>query len=160
MEKKFKASADTVFALLTDPQWLQARCLALGELSASVKAKKSAGSVTLAMQRRVRRELPSVVAKVMSPETELVVEETWSAPDASGARKGRYTMDAVGQPVKVTAEFTLTPAGKGCEYRIAHHCKSDMFLIGKAIESFAMSQIQSGCANELDYLAGQLKGQS
>ena len=33
MEKKFNAPVDKVFGLLTDPKWLEARCLALGELS-------------------------------------------------------------------------------------------------------------------------------
>ena len=42
MEKKFTAPVDKVFGLLTDSKWLEARCLALGELSASCKTKKAA----------------------------------------------------------------------------------------------------------------------
>ena len=39
MEQKYNAPMDKVFAILTDPKWLEARSLALGELSASVKTK-------------------------------------------------------------------------------------------------------------------------
>ena len=62
MEKKYSASVDKVYALLIDAKWLEARCLALGELSASCKTRKTP-SVQVTMKRRVRRELPAIVAK-------------------------------------------------------------------------------------------------
>ena len=61
MEQKYNAPIEKIFALLTDPKWLEARSLALGELSAEVKAKKSGGGVTLTMKRRVKRELPGLL---------------------------------------------------------------------------------------------------
>jgi uncharacterized protein YndB with AHSA1/START domain len=157
MEQKYAAPADKVFALLTDPKWLEARCLALGELSAKVKAKKSGGGVTLTMRRRVKRDLPGLLAKVLSPEAELVFEEAWSAADAGGKRTGTLTMEAAGQPVRMTASFELAPSGKGCVYRIAHRCKSSVPLIGLAVEKFALGQVESGCADEFAYLVKQLK---
>lgn len=156
MEQKYSASADKVFALLTDPKWLEARSLALGELSAGVKAKKSGGGVALTMKRRVRRDLPGLLAKVMSPESDLVFEETWSA-ESEGGRRGKLTMEAIGQPVKMTAEFELVPTGKGCVYRITHKCKSSVLLIGGAVEKFALGQVETGCADEFAYLVEYLK---
>lgn len=156
MEHKYNAPVDKVFALLTDPKWLEARCLALGELSASVKAKKSGGKVTLTMKRRVRRDLPGLVAKVLSPETDLVMEEAWSAATDEG-RTGTLAMEAVGQPVKMSAEFELVPTGKGCVYRIEHKCKCSVPLVGGAVEKFALGQIEKGCADELAYLAEYLR---
>lgn len=156
MEQKYAATVDKVFALLTDPKWLEARGQALGELSTQVKAKKSAGGVTLSMKRRVRRDLPSLVAKVLSPESDLVFEETWTAATEAG-RSGTLTMEAIGQPVKMSAKFELAPAGKGCDYRITHTCKSSVPFIGGAVEKFALGQVESGCADELAYLAEFLK---
>lgn len=156
MEQKYAATVDKVFALLTDPKWLEARGQALGELSTQVKAKKSAGGVTLSMKRRVRRDLPSLVAKVLSPESDLVFEETWTAATEAG-RSGTLTMEAIGQPVKMSAKFELAPAGKGCVYRITHTCKSSVPFIGGAVEKFALGQVESGCADELAYLAEFLK---
>lgn len=156
MEQKYAATVDKVFALLTDPKWLEARGQALGELSTQVKAKKSAGGVTLSMKRRVRRDLPSLVANVLSPESDLVFEETWTAATEAG-RSGTLTMEAIGQPVKMSAKFELAPAGKGCIYRITHTCKSSVPFIGGAVEKFALGQVESGCADELAYLAEFLK---
>jgi uncharacterized protein YndB with AHSA1/START domain len=156
MEQKYNAPMDKVFALLTDPKWLEARSLALGELGASVKAKKSGGSVLLTMKRRVRRDLPGIVARVLSPESDLIFGETWSAEE-NGRRAGTLTMEAVGQPVKMTAEFELCPAGKGCVYRIEHRCKCGVPLIGGVVEKFALGQVESGCADEFGYLVDYLK---
>lgn len=156
MEQKYSAPMDKVFALLTDPKWLETRCLAVGELSASVKARKKNGGVVISMTRRVRRELPGMLARVMSPESDLVFEETWSAEEDAG-RTGMLTMDAVGQPVKMMATFELVPAGKGCVYRITHKCKSSVPLIGGIVEKFAQEQVEHGCADEFRYLVDYLK---
>lgn len=157
MEQKLAASIDKVFALLTDPKWLQERSAALGELSARVKAKKGGGGVSLTMNRRVKRDLPSLVAKVLKPEADLVFEEAWSAPAEGGARTGTLAMEALGQPVRMTAAFELAPSGKGCVYRIQHKCKSGVPLVGGVIEKFALGEIESGCADELAYLVEYLK---
>jgi uncharacterized protein YndB with AHSA1/START domain len=156
MEQKYSAPVDKVFALLTDPTWLEARSLAVGELSASVKAKKKGGVVVLSMKRRVRRDLPGMLAKVLSPETDLLFEETWSSPD-DGGRTGTLTMDAVGQPVKMTAEFELVPSGKGSLYRITHKRTASVPLIGGLVAKFAQEQVEKGCADEFAYLVEYLK---
>ena len=78
MEKKLTAPVDKVFGLLTDPKWLEARCLAMGELSANCKTKKTAGAATVTMKRRVRRELNAIISKVLNPESDIELVEQWS----------------------------------------------------------------------------------
>lgn len=155
MEQKYAAPIDKVFALLTDPKWLEARCLALGELSAKVKAKKSAKGVSLAMTRHVKRDLPSLIAKVMPSESDLQFDETWTK-DGDGY-SGTLAMDVVGQPLKMTAEFSLQPSGKGCVYSIEHKTKCSIPLVGGTVAKFAQGQIETGCADEFAYLVKFLK---
>jgi hypothetical protein len=155
MEQKYNAPVDQVFALLTDPKWLEARSLALGELSAKVKVKKSAKGAVVSMTRRVRRELPALVAKVLPQESDLQFEEQWTK-DGEGYT-GTLAMDIVGQPVKMTAQFSLQPAGKGCVYRIEHHTKCSIPLLGGPVAKFAQGQIEHGCAQEFAQLVAQLK---
>jgi hypothetical protein len=57
----------------------------------------------------------------------------------------------------MTAQFELLPAGKGSVYRITHKCKSNVMLIGGAVEKFALGQIQQGCAEEFEYMVEYLK---
>jgi uncharacterized protein YndB with AHSA1/START domain len=155
MEKKFNAPVDKVFALLTDPKWLEARCLAMGELSASCKTKKTAGAATVTMKRRVRRELNAIVSKVLNPESDIELVEQWSA-DKDG-RRGSLALQLVGKPISVTGEFELVPEGKGCVYRIQHHAKVQVPFIGGVVAKFVIGQTEQGCADELDYLADYLK---
>jgi hypothetical protein len=115
-----------------------------------------AGTGRRRLKRRVRRDLPRLVVRVPSPESDLIFGETWSAEDDEG-RTGTLTMDAVGQPMKMTAEFELRPTAKGCVYRITHRCKSSVPLIGGVVEKFALGQIESGCADEFGYLVDYLK---
>ena len=53
VEQKLAGSVDKVYALLTDPKWIEARCLALGELSASCKVKKTPTMVVTMEMRSV-----------------------------------------------------------------------------------------------------------
>ena len=155
MEQKYYAPVDQVFARLTDPKWLEARSLALGELSAQVKVKKSAKGAVVSMTRRVRRELPALVAKVLPAESDLQFEESWNK-DGDGYT-GTLTMDIVGQPVRMSAEFSLQPAGKACVYRIEHHTRCSLPLVGGPVARFAQGQIEQGCAQEFAQLVAQLK---
>ena len=155
MEKKLNAPVDKVFGLLTDPKWLEARCLAMGELSANCKTKKVAGAATVTMKRRVRRELNAIISKVLNPESDIELVEQWSVDKEE--RSGTFTLQIVGKPITVTAEFELAPEGKGCVYRIQHHAKVQVPLIGGVVAKFVMGQTEQGCADELAYLADYLK---
>ncbi|HEY5283258.1 MAG TPA: DUF2505 domain-containing protein [Polyangia bacterium] len=155
MERKFNASVDKVFTLLTDPKWLETRCLALGELSASVKTRKAAAGPTVTMKRRVHRELNAIIAKVLNPDSDIELEEKWTV--AKDHCAGSFTLQIIGKPITVTAEFEIAPQGKGCVYRIQHHAKVKVPFIGGVVEKFVIGQTEQGCADELDYLADHLK---
>jgi hypothetical protein len=155
MEHKYNESVEKVFGLLTDPKWLDARCMALGELSASCKAKKAAGGVAVTMKRRVRRELNAVISKVLNPDIDIELKEQWTTERER--RTGSYSLQIVGKPITVTADFELAPDGKGCVYRIQHRVKVRVPIIGGVVEKFIMGQTVQGCADELDYLADYLK---
>ena len=154
VEQKLAGSVDKVYALLTDPKWIEARCLALGELSASCKVKKTP-TMVVTMKRRVRRELNAVISRVLNPESDIELEERWAA-EGKG-HKGRLTLQIVGKPISVTGDFELVPDGKGCIYRIQHHAKVNVPLIGGVVAKFALGQTEQGCADELGYLADYLK---
>lgn len=154
MEHKFNASADAVFGLLTNPKWIEARCLAMGELSASCKVKKT-GGITVTMKRRVHRDLNAIIARVLNPDSDIEIVENWLGDAAR--RTASYMLTVVGKPISVTANIELEAAGKACIYRIQHQAKVKVPLIGGLIEKFVIAETEKGCADELDYLAHYLK---
>ncbi len=155
MQVKFTAPLDTVYAALTDPKFLEERCLELGELSANCKVRKLAHGHAVTMKREVKRELPSFLSKLFNPVQTIVIEERWSDDDEG--KTATYKLEVNGQPVEVTADISLRPAGKGCVYEIEHRCKARIPLIGGQIERFVLGQTEAGCKDELDYLAASLK---
>ena len=155
METKFNAPADKVFGLLTNAKWLEERSLALGELSAKCPVKKSAAGLNITMKRRVHRDLPAIIAKVLNPDSDIEIVENW--PGGNGKWSGTYALTIVGKPITVSADFVLEAAGRGCVYRIAHKAKVKVPLIGGVIEKFVIGETEKGCADELEYLASYLK---
>lgn len=155
VEKKFSASIDTVFELLTDAKWLEQRCLDLGEISAKVKAKRTAKGATVSMAREVKREVSGVVGKVLPKQGSITIEEAW-APEGNG-HTGTLDMTLVGLPVKITGSLSVMPSGKGSIYTVEHKVKCSVPLVGGAVEKFVLGELEKGATDELDYLAKALK---
>ncbi len=155
MERTYSAPIDQVFGLLTDPKWLEARSLALDQLPSKVKARKSGQGVSVSMMRRIKRDMPARVAKVLPAEWDLQFEETWTPAEAG--YHGAYSMDIVDQPVRATAEFTLESSGNGCIYRIVHQAKCKVPLLGGAVARYVQAQVETSCAAECAYLVDWLK---
>lgn len=147
---QFDQDLDTVWARLQDPDFRVERSLALGELSADCEIEDFGDSLTVAMEREVSRELPSVLAKVFNPKQTLNFQEEWQA-DGDGW-SGTMQITIKGQPVVISAEMALQPQGDGCEYRVSHRCKAKIPLVGGKVEKFVLSQTDDGAVAELDYL--------
>jgi uncharacterized protein YndB with AHSA1/START domain len=155
IEYHFKASADKVFALLTDPDYLVDRSLALGELSAECSVDETAGGVVITMTREVERKLPSFLAKLFDTRQKVELVERWK--QKGKAREGSYTLKVIGQPVTVSAALRLEPTGRsGCTYTVTHTAKAGIPLIGRKIEGFILEQTADGARAELDHLKNQL----
>lgn len=155
MEQRYSAPIEQVFGLLTDPKWLEARSRALGELSSKVKTRKTGKGVSVSMMRHVKCDLPVRVAKVLPAELDLQFEEAWTPAEAGF--HGAYSMEILNQPVKATAEFTLESNGKGCVYRILHHAKCKIPLLGGAAARYVQAHVETSCAAEFAYLVDWLK---
>lgn len=155
IEQKINADIARVHDLLTQPKWLEQRCLDLAELSAVIKREKRAKGVVMRMQRRVKHDLPGLVAKVLSPVTDIVFVEHWT-PEADGY-SGEMSIELIGQPVTASATFSLRPAGKACVYRsdIEAHCRVP--LVGGVVAKFVLGKLEKGCTDELNYLIRFLK---
>lgn len=156
MQFKYNAPLDMVYSVLTDPRFLELRSTELGEISAHCKVRKAGQGHAVTMKREVRRELPSFLSALFNPVQTIVIEERWG-DDGDGGKQATYRLEVIGQPVEVTADISLRPAGKGCVYEIEHRCKARIPFIGGKIEKFVLGQTEEGCKDELDYLAKSLK---
>lgn len=157
IEYRFKASADRVFGLLTDADFLVDRCLALGELSAECTIEDDDDEVIITLTREVERNLPAFLSRIFSNRQTVEMVERWGSP-RGGTRHGKFSLKVAGQPVAVEAAITLRADSRtSCVYSVEHSAKANIPLIGRRVESFILGQTESGARAELDYLAKALR---
>lgn len=156
MRFEFQASIDTVFKLMTDPDFLVERSLAIGELEASCEVEDFDDKTEIRMQRVVKRELPSFLAKLFSSEQSLNTQETWLRDGDNWA--GQVHIEVADQPVSLKGEFSLkTNTDTSCIYEIAYKAKANIPLIGGKVEKYIASQTNAGIQQELDFASSKLQ---
>ena len=102
----FAASADAVFAMLTDRVFLRANALATEPLQHEVTVD---GLTTLT--RRVMPS-PSAVARFTGPTLAIIDEIRWD-PASGPVRTGTATITVEGMPAGLSGTVRLSPGGRG-----------------------------------------------
>ena len=157
IEYTFGASVDRVFERLSNPDFLVDRCLALGEISAECSVEDDGKQVVIALTREVERSLPSFLSRLFESRQTIEQVERWKQSKGN-IRHGSMLIKVIGQPVTIEAEMRLKPgSSSGCSYVIAHTVKANMPLIGRRVETFMLTQIETGARAELDYLVKALQ---
>jgi len=153
----FNASVDAVFDKLTDPDFLVARSVALGEKNIQCDVESEGRKTTVTLARTIKRDLPAVLAKLFGTENRTVLTEKWE--DIGSSKSGTYTLDVIGQPVSLSARFKLKPTAQGCEYSADYTCKAKIPIVGGKVEDFILGQTEDGMRREMDYLQKALASQ-
>lgn len=156
VEYRFKHDVDTVFGVLTDPQFLVDRCIALGGVSAEGEAEEVGDNMVVITHRTTRSELPGLLKKLIGAEQSYTLKEIWQ-PAADGWQ-GRMTVDIKGQPLDISARFELKPAAGGCVYRLQPRASASIPVIGNKVEQFILQQFERDATSELNYTGDHLDG--
>lgn len=133
-EHPYDADPATVFAMLTDPEFLRAKLEALGHRDIEVVECTPERIVT---KRTVPLDVPGFLRKAISPANTVVQTDEWG-PEQDGAREGRWKVDAKGVPVGMTGTMRLAAAGGGCTETIEGKAKASLPLIGGRLEKFVI----------------------
>jgi hypothetical protein len=151
---EFAHDAQSVYDILTDPQFLVDRCLALDELSAACDVEEDDDSAIVNLTREVSRDLPKLLARVFDPVQVMDMTEHWHC-DGEGWR-GNWTIEVRGQPVTISATFELVPTRAGSRYTVAHSVKAKIPLVGRQVEKYILGQTARGASDELEYASTYL----
>lgn len=154
IEYELESEADEVFALLTDPEFLSERLIALGEDPPEVKVKKKRKGVEISLRRVKHLDLPAVAAKIIGGDQKFAMTETWQPGEDGWV--GEFLIDVIGVPASIAAEMELFPSDGGCIYRIIHKPRVEVPLVGKKLEQILMKETEQGCDEEIDYLVEAL----
>ena len=123
----FAADVPTVFAMLTDPVFLRAACLATDPLEHTVVVD---GRIT-----RTRRVMPtpSVVARLVGSRMAVIDQISWLADRGTGTRDGEALITVEGLPAKLVGTVRLEPGGRGTLVDYDGELSVDIPLLGPTL---------------------------
>ncbi|PPK92032.1 uncharacterized protein DUF2505 [Kineococcus xinjiangensis] len=153
-EVRYEAGPEAVFAVLTDPEFLVARCRASGALEQSTDVVPSGAGCRVTVRRALpTRGLPDAAARFLGERMVLAETVVWG-PAQDGGRRGSLHVVIEGAPVTLTGEVALSPAGAGCVQVFDADLVAKVPLFGGKVEQAAAPALRAGLLAEAE-LAGQ-----
>jgi uncharacterized protein YndB with AHSA1/START domain len=150
---------ETVYALVTDPGFLERKFTAGGAKDVTVTAESTSdGGTRLVINRKVTLELPSFAAKFVQPTNTFVQTENWSPATADGHRVCTYDVDVQGVPSSIAGTVTLSPEAGRTRQDIEAQMKVSIPLVGGRLEKVAVENGTKLLANEADFTNRELAG--
>jgi len=153
---RFDADVETVFALLTDPDFLTRMYADEGATDIQVDSNESEDGPTVVSRRKVTIDLPGFAKKVMSPTNTVVQTDEWAPADDAGWRVCRYKVEVQGVPSRIDGTVTLTPDSGGTRQDTVADVKVSIPLLGGKLEKFAVESGVKTLEHEAAFTAKQL----
>lgn len=140
---------------MTDSDFLKRRCEALGEINVKVEVDRSADAVQVRISRDVKRNLPSFAKRIFKPVNHVEEVQAWNVSGDSISCIA--DIDVIGtNAVKIREEWTLAPAGDACDFAHTAIVKASYPLIGKRIEKYVVTQMESSIKEQVEFTKGEL----
>jgi hypothetical protein len=139
-KQTFGSDPVSVFTMLRNPEYVQAKCAATGSLETTVDVSEFAdGSVTITSTRVLPAEVPAAAKKFVGETISATETQEWSPPAADGSRSATVTVDFSG-PLAFSGRLALRPFGDGSEVMTEGSFKASVPFVGGTIESVAAEQ--------------------
>ena len=156
LEINFDCAVEEVYELLTDPDFLEKRSLALGDLESHSSVTRRGANTIVVSDRKVRRDIPAFLVRIFDPVQSIRMTETWRPNDDDSGWVCRQEVEVKGQPIRVYADIELYATHEGCCYQVEQGASARVPLLGSRIEKFAVAQALEGAGADMDYLASKL----
>jgi uncharacterized protein YndB with AHSA1/START domain len=159
LEHHYDADVETVFALITDPDFMTRKYTAVGGTNVAVdRSEEDGGGCELVTRRTVTVDLPGFAKRVMQPSNTAIQTENWAPADGNGARVCSYHVEIQGMPSKVTGTLKLSAEGTGTKQDIDADVKVSIPLIGGKLEKFAIETGKADLGQQVDFTIAELAG--
>lgn len=135
----YAATPDEVFTMLSDPSFVEAKCLASGSIEASAETTQEDAGITIVSRRVLPAKLPGFAKKFVGETVTLVETQRW--PEADGDRAGTFVVDFGNNPISFSGDVTLSAAGDGAQVRCQGVIKCTVPFVGGKIEGVALEWI-------------------
>ncbi len=144
-----EAGVERVYAMYTDARFQQLKCDAMEPLASSVEVSGPAGAATSVVTRTMSSEgLPDFVRSFVRNGIEVTEQLSWADAGPDGSRRAAVLITFAGQPMRMTATYTLSPDGAGTRGSLVGELKAGIPLLGGRIEKATAPLILKALAIE------------
>jgi hypothetical protein len=138
IEHDYAADVETVYALISDPAYIERKYAAIGGRDVAVdRSEGDDGGCEVVTKRTVSVDLPGFAKKVLTPSQTTIQTEVWSAAAADGTRRCSYDVDVQSAPGNISGTHVLSPTASGSHHQIDIEIKVSVPLIGGRLEKLA-----------------------
>jgi uncharacterized protein YndB with AHSA1/START domain len=154
----YDSDVETVYALITDPDFITRKYDALGGRNIAVdRTDSDDGGCVVVTKRTMTIDLPGFAKKVLSPNNTAVQTETWEPAAADGSRTGRYKVEFQGVPSSVSGTLVLSDDGGRVKQLIEADVKVSVPLLGGKLEKFGIETGSEDIGKQVDFTIDELK---
>ena len=137
----YAATPEEVFAMLSDPEFVERKCLASGSIEASADVTAEDATTTIVSRRVLPAKLPGFAKKFVGETLTLVETQRWTDEDGTGTRRGSFVVDFGNNPISFSGEVLLSPDGDGSRVETRGDIKCTVPFVGGKIEGVATEWI-------------------
>ena len=148
----FDADVETVYALMSDPDFCMRKYADAGATDIQVDSDQRDDGPKLVSRRKLTVDLPGFAKKVMQPTNTVVQTDEWSA----ATRSCRYSVEVQGVPSRIDGTVTLTEEGGGTRQEVEADVKVSIPLLGGKLEKFAVDNGIKALDHEAEFTAKEL----
>jgi len=153
----FDADVDTVFALMSDPDFISRKYADQGATEIQVDSDQRESGPTVVSRRKVTVDLPGFAKKVMSPANTVVQTDEWARAAGDGSRVCRYSVEVQGVPSRIDGTVTLSADDGGTRQDVEAEVKVSIPLLGGKMEKFAVDSGRKSLEAEAAFTAAELR---
>lgn len=156
----YDASPDEVFEMLSEPGYIEAKCLASGSTEASAQViEDPGGKISIIARRVLPAKLPAFAKKFVGETIVLTETQNWRPAAADGSRAAGFVVDFDNNPISFNGAVELKPSGDGTTVETKGAIKCSVPFFGRKIEKVAQSWIERYLTKEQkvgnEWLAGK-----
>lgn len=145
VDHAYDVDAPTLFAVLTDASYLEAKFVATGFTEVEILA---AGPTKVELTRTTEPPLPGFVKKVLGGKQKIHETQDWTAGDRPEAT---FRGDAAGTPVTISGTVTVDPDGATSVLRIRGRVEVSVPFVGGKIADFVAGEATKSLEREYDF---------
>lgn len=156
-EYDFEHPVDTIADLMTEPQFLVDRCIALGGLEAEGELVEHNEYLEVVTTRKIEHHAPGFIAKITGSVHSIRISERWR--DQGDHWSGSWDVKVLGQPARLHGDFALLPTATGCSYRATQFAEVKFPLIARKVEQYLEGMFTELLSADLDFIKEHLDEQ-